>query len=327
MMAPAIVFLQVLGCLGLGILVLRLTGVHNRLSAGEQYTWSFAIGFGFLGWLLFFAGIFGALSREVLLITIAAPVPAVALLRPTSLAKQISGDVKGSSWVVIGAVILVFAMDAIEVPAPATDADSIAYHFDLPRRFWEAGKVYFVPRALDGAAPLLVQMTYMVPYAFGGETALNLWTMFTGLAASLLVYTMCRRYLTPNWSFGILVVFATTPAVVYGAGSGQVEVKLAMFAIIAVMAVGEALRRNESGFVVVAGLAAGFFAGGKYFGLMFAVAVGLALLCKPGFVRRGAIYSVATIVAGFQWYWWNWLHTGDPVFPMLYPLLGDAGTG
>jgi len=187
--------------------------------------------------------------------------------------------------------------------------------------------VYFVPRALDGAAPLLVQMTYIVPYAFGGETALNLWTMVTGLAASLLVYTTCRRYLTSTWSFGILVVFATTPAVVYGAGSGQVEVKLAMFAIIAVMAVGEALRRNESGFVVVAGLAAGFFAGGKYFGLMFAFAVGLALLCKPGFVRRGAIYSAAVIVAGGQWYWWNWLHTGDPVFPILYPLLGDAGTG
>jgi hypothetical protein len=224
-------------------------------------------------------------------------------------------------------VFLTVLFDAFEVPAPPTDADSIAYHFDIPRRFWEAGTVFFIPRAIDGAAPLLVQMSYITPYAFGGETALNLWVMATGVAACLILYTTCRRYMAPSWSFAVFVIFASTPAVLYGAGSGQIEIRLAIFAIVAVMAAGEALRRSDHGFTVIAGLAAGFFAGGKYFGLMFALATGLALLISRGFLKRGAIYAGAVTVAGFQWYWWNWLHTGDPVFPMLFPVLGDGGTG
>jgi hypothetical protein len=166
-----------------------------------------------------------------------------------------------------------------------------------------------------------------VPYAFGGETGLNLWTMGTGIAAGLLIYTTCRRYMAPAWALAIWAVFASTPAVLYGAGSGQVEVRLVLFALVAVMAAGEALRRGDFGFAAVAGMAAGFLAGGKYFGLMFAAAIGVAILCKRGFLKRGAIFAASAAVAGFQWYWWNWLHTGDPVFPMLYPLLGDANTG
>lgn len=327
MVAAGITALQVLTCLGLGALVLRLTGICDRLSTGERYSWSFAIGFGALGWLLFFVGTPGALSGSVLLVVLAVPVPAVLLLRPASLPRHMAGDIGRTSRLVLVAVILIVLMDAFEIPAPITDADSIAYHYDLPRRFWEAGAIYFIPRALDGAVPLLVHMTYIAPYAFGGETGLNLWAMLTGLAAGLLVYTTCRRYLSPSWSFAVWAVFASTPAVLYGAGSGQVEIRLALFAIVAAVAAGEALRRDDPGFAIVAGLAAGFFAGGKYFGLMFAAATGLALLWKRGFLKRGTIYSAAAVVAGFQWYWWNWLHTGDPVFPMLFPLLGDAGTG
>lgn len=326
MTATAIVALQVIACLGLGILTLRLTGIHNTLSVGERYTWSFAIGLGVLGWLLFFVGVLGAFSSAVLLVVIAAPAPAVLLFRQTFPLRRLADELRGASRVVVVAVILIVVMDAFEIPAPVTDADSIAYHVDLVRRFWEAGQIYFVPRALDGAVPLLVQMTYVIPYAFGGETALNLWTMVSGLAASLLVYVTVRRYLNPSWSFGIMAVFATTPAVLYGAGSGQVEVRLALFVIVAVVAAGEALRRKDPAFVIIAGLAAGFFMGGKYFGLLFAFATGLALLCRSGFLKRGALYSAFVLLAGFQWYWWNWLHVADPVFPMLFPLFGDAGT-
>lgn len=327
MTAVAIVALQVIGCLGFGTLTLRLTGIHNTLSVGERYTWSFAIGLGVLGWVLFFVGVLNAFSSAVLLAVVVAPAPAALLVRQTFPLRRIADEVRGASRIVVGAVILIIAMDAFEVPAPVTDADSIAYHVDLVRRFWEAGQISFVPRALDGAVPLLVQMTYIVPYAFGGETALNLWTMVSGLAASLLVYVTSRRYLTASWSFGIMAVFATTPAVLYGAGSGQVEIRLALFVLVAVMAAGAALKRKEPGFVIVAGLAAGFFMGGKYFGLLFAFATGVALLCQSGFLKRGALYSVFVLLAGFQWYWWNWLHAADPVFPMLFPLFGDGGTG
>ena len=48
---------------------------------------------------------------------------------------------------------------------------------------------------------------------------------------------------------------------------------------------------------------------------------GAALLWGRGGVGRAASFSAAALLAGTQWYGWTYVHTGDPVFPMLFGLL------
>jgi len=61
-------------------------------------------------------------------------------------------------------------------------------------------------------------------------------------------------------------------------------------------------------------------------GLLYVAAVGLVILFQRGGVRpglaAGAAFGFAAIASGFQWYAWNALHTGDPVFPMFFEWLG-----
>jgi hypothetical protein len=163
--------------------------------------------------------------------------------------------------------------------------------------------------------------------ALGGERGLNLWTMVSGWAVAAFVYALVRRHLGINWSLAAAVVFLTTPAVLYGAGSGQVEIRLALFALVAAFAAAESRSSGDWRFAVLAGLAVGFFAGGKFTGLLFGAACGVVLLIGQRWLVRGTVFGLAVLAAGSQWYAWNWINAGDPVFPMTFKLLGTTEPG
>lgn len=222
--------------------------------------------------------------------------------------------------VLLGGICLVLFFDILEGLSPPGDADSLAYHFSLPKQFLAEG-MEFVPRALEGS-PFLVQMTYIPALALGGEVGMTLWVMFVSWMAALLFFVICRRYLPLHWSLALSLLFLTTPAVLYGGGTGQVEVKLVLFALAGAWAVSDALRTKKLKYVVLAGLMAGFYAGGKVFGLLFVVAAAVPILWLGW--RGIAVYALAAVIAGFQWYGWNWYHWGDPVFPALYSFLDIA---
>ena len=73
-----------------------------------------------------------------------------------------------------GVLALVLIFDLFEALAPPADADTMAYHFAIPKNFLRAGGIYFIPRVTDGAIPLLLHMTFIPPMALGGELAAKL---------------------------------------------------------------------------------------------------------------------------------------------------------
>jgi hypothetical protein len=318
----AVAILAVFAAVGAGAMLLSALRVWGDIALIERIVWSFAIGIGVMGWLIFPLAAVGWLGNVPLFILLVVAAFGMVVLHQPGQASATRAPLDATGWYLLAALGLVLAFDAIESLAPPSDADSLAYHFALPKEFLAAGQLFFVPRAIDGAVPLLVHMTYIPVLGLGGERALTLWVLFSGWFAGGFVYVICRRYLDFNWSLGVTVAFLTTPAVVYGAGSGQVEVRLALFALAAGFAVSEALATGKLRFAVLAGIAAGFFAGGKYTGLLFVAASGIVLLGRSGWFTRAAAFSAAAVAAGFQWYLWNWLHTGDPVFPMLFTALG-----
>jgi hypothetical protein len=140
-----------------------------------------------------------------------------------------------------------------------------------------------------------------------------------------LLFVLCRSHLSRNWSLAVTLIFLTTPAVIYGGGSGHVEPRIALFVMVSAWAAVRALETGHFRYAVLAGLGCGFFAAAKYTGLLFAGATGVVLLFRRRWLIRGAVFAAALIVAGFQWYAWNGVHTGDPVFPMLFQWLGRDG--
>ena len=320
MIGLAVLLLQTVACLGYGAMALRIFKIDHALQWGERAPWSFVLGIGVLGWLLFFIGVSGLFSTLPLLIVLILGVPGIVLLgRP-----EIPSDTPFGTFerVLLAALLVALALDSLEGLSPPADADTLAYHFAIPKLFLEQARIVFIPRAVDGAIPLLLQMTYTSALGLGGEVALTLWTMVSGWGTALLLFVIARSHLGRCWALAITLIWLTSPVVLYGGGAGQVEVRTAGFVLLCVAAL---MKSRETGWlrcVAVAGLATGLFIASKYTGLLFAAACLPVILMLKDWPRRIVVFGSMAGLAGFQWYLWNFLHTGDPVFPILFPLIG-----
>ena len=123
-----------------------------------------------------------------------------------------------------------------------------------------------------------------------------------------------------------MLVFITTPAVIYGGGSGQLEVRTALFMLIGAVAASDSVKDPRMGTVILVGLMAGFFMGSKYLGLFAAVGLFFVVICHRQWYRSAIIFAVVAFVSGAQWYGWNWWHSGTPIFPIELPLFGSVNS-
>lgn len=291
-------------------------------SQWAAYGLCFAAGFGLIGWLIFTIGITANLSTIFLWGLVGLGLLGLWAARDHTYKPTTT---EPTTVVHIGLAILLAIVgffDVMQAMAPPSDADSLAYHFALPKQFIQAGEIFFVPRAIDGAVPLLVQMGYVPALALGGEQALTFWVMLSSWALYILVYGLARTHMSAAWSLAVTLAVATTPTVIYGSGSGQVEVRIALFVLLAAWAAAKALKTGLLRYVIICGIAAGLYGASKYVGLIFMTSTAIVIMMQPRWFRAGFIFSVAAVIAGGQWYLWNFLKTGDPVFPMLFPLVG-----
>ena len=318
--------LLVLSCLGAGALFLSVTRLLSGRPYIEKLALSFAVGFGLVGWLFFWLGTLGLYSQTTSWIICSVLAMGLHPLRRHLIPNISLKPFSALEWLLLVLIAAVMATDFLEALAPPVEADSLAYHFQLPKQFFEQGRLVFEPRALDGAIPLLVQMTYLATLLLGGgeDIALTLWAFVSGWGAGLLLFTFSRRWLARHWSLALLVLFQTLPAMLYGAGSGHIEPRMAMFVLIAAIGFSELKDNPRLGPILLIGLGAGLFAASKYTGLLFVAAAGLSVLAFSGrdLLKNGTVFGLVVLAVGSQWYGWNTWHTGDPVFPILFTILG-----
>jgi len=329
------IVLMMAACIGAGGLILNMLGILRDLERWERVIWSFPVGFATLGWILYFPAVADFLSTESVLITVAVLavmiIPFIFIDRnnfrfstPTGAATWVpAGDTASPAlYLLLLGFGMVLGFDILEGLSPPAEADTLAYHFNLPKRHLETGGLLFIPRAVDGAPPQLVHMSYMAALALGGERALTAWTMVSGWMTGVLLFGLARRWLPLTWSLVITLIYLSTPAVLQTGGTGHIEPRIAQFFLLGAVACGLAMSTNGRKYAALAGICAGAFVASKYTGFLFGAACMLTLLCSARRLRLGMTFAALGALVACQWYIWIWLQTGDPVFPMLYQILG-----
>jgi hypothetical protein len=207
---------------------------------------------------------------------------------------------------------------------PPTFFDELEYHLVIPQRVLVTGGLRAEPWVVFTLMPHASDLLLAWGMALGGDlgaraTAFAVWVMCV-----LGVWGVADAIAWPRsapWAAALVVVaLATSPMFWFLATVPFAETGLTFAVVIAavLLVAPQAERRPWLSLGLVLGLAASVKLSGLYWAaaaLVAALAAGWPLRD----VRRSLVIVVATIA---PWWAWAYVHTGNPIYPLAYGLLG-----
>jgi len=213
--------------------------------------------------------------------------------------------------------------------APPTDYDVVAYHFAIPRLYSEAGRIVYLPYVLHSNWPLGTEMLFLIGLQLSSESAAQLLTLSFALMLCAALALFGERWLPRGSGWLAAAIFCAIPMVTRLVGTGLVEMPLACYTFLAFYALWHWRQSRARGWLLLSAGLAGAAAATKLNGvaaaLVFAT-LAAALAALEGQPRRAvgvfAGYGLVSFLVVLPWYLKAWIHTGNPIWPFLYPLLG-----
>lgn len=233
-------------------------------------------------------------------------------------------------------VLITLALGLLRALAPPVMWDALVYHLTLPKLYAQGHGLRLAPDdfSLFTGMPQISEMLYTAAGLLRGDlpgegaiAAQALGWAFGALAALAVASLAQAIGLTGIWAAAVLLssfTVALSLAWAYG------DLLLVVFAAAMLAALRQWQHRSRPGWLLLAGVYGGLAWGCKYTGLVVPLA-GAAAAAVIGLPRadgqqglRRAAWSGATVLlaAGLVFSPWllkNWLFTGSPVYPLLWP--------
>jgi len=214
---------------------------------------------------------------------------------------------------------------------PPWDFDVREYHLQVPKEWFHAGRIAFLPHNVYGNMPLgaelhaLLAMVFMPGErawwwgALAGKTVIACFAPLTALG----LLAAGRRFATHGAGVVAALVYISIPWVVHVSQAGLIEGAVACYLLLALYAItiwagDKCGGRMEQ--VLLAGFLAGAAAACKYPPLLFVVApLTLAAMFAHGRCRwqPAAVFLAAALCGCGLWYVKNGVLAGNPVYPLV----------
>lgn len=333
---------------GWGAWPVRWLGFGRRTIA-QQTLLAIGMGLGVLSTLTLGLGCAGLLSRNValgLLIVgmlagvLRTRVKTVAAPAPQTQAPDRRWLVAALVLVPVGVMLGIMLFGATLPPgvlwtAEARAYDVLEYHLEVPREYYDAGRIMFLPHNVYASFPQQMEALYLLlMYLTGGPLAGAIPAQLLHAACGVLAVLVVAAWAPAGWGrlIGVLSLGAVPWLALLGC-LAYVELGLVFFAALSAAIVWDAVRaESDAGWrtVLAAGLLAGLAGGCKYTALVLVDAALPAawLVAMRGGLRaravRVAVFGVGAAVAFAPWLVRNAAFTGNPVYPFAYHWFGGA---
>src|SRR5450432_2966589 len=193
--------------------------------------------------------------------------------------------------------------------------DVISYHLQVPREWYEAGKISLLAHNVFSFFPFNVKMQYLLlMHALGGPwNAMYACQLLSVIYASLMVIAIASEG-------GVVgaAIASCVPWVIMLAGVAYVESALMLYTALAVI---WALRRNS-----IAGVMAGFACGVKIIAvpmLLLAIPIAMLISFRKVFLSCIIFVVVGTLVFS-PWLIRNVVWARNPIFPLAMKTIGQS---
>jgi 4-amino-4-deoxy-L-arabinose transferase-like glycosyltransferase len=307
----------------------RLTWRLAYADSLEALFFSTSLGLGVLGSLIFLLGLLRLLYTQVMLALITA-VLVVSFRVWRRLIVRLTGRLR-SSWIGSRRPWLAFILGLVMVPTlllalyPPTEWDTTLYHLPYAQAFSEEHRLLFLPDLRFPVFPQLNEMLFVFTFLLADDVATHFVELTAMFLTALGLAAWGGRISSQRSGLWAAALWLGNPLVVWLGTSAYVDAGLTLFVTSALYAWTRWRATQDSHWIVLAGLFAGFAAASKYTGLFFVV----LLLVQASFetVRRRRFkpvlaFLLAAVVACGPTYAWIVYLTGNPVFPFYSDLFG-----
>ena len=334
------------GCWGGTILALcDFPGGRLRLTIAEECAFVFGLGAALTGFIVWAFGTIGLAAVGGYVVAVgwlfAWAILGSGPASPSGLGRWAAVRVADTNlrplWPLLTAVPFL-AVYALAATLPATEFDAKEYHLQAAKEFHQRGRIERLPHNVYTQFPLgtemhlLTGMTFAADWRRGALTGQAFLAGFVPLTG-LICYCVGRRLFGPAAGVWAAVVFLTSPWAIRFAAHPLAEGGLTCYLALTLLAVTVAVRRRRLSSrrpAVLAGLCAGAAVACKYPAAVQAVVPGAAALAATAWFggkdvwRKVGWFLAATLPFAGPWLLRNLADTGNPVFPLLWSVLGGG---
>jgi hypothetical protein len=328
---------------GLGLWLAALAGL-GRAELRWQLLAGCGLGIGALTLLVLGLGLLGVLQQWVwlallLVFALGGAVRLIVLLRqhhPTL-------SINRTHWLwLIWAPAVAWTLLAATRPAglpwgeEAGAYDVLAYHLNVPKEYFLAGRIEFLPHNVFSNMPFAAEMLYLLcvvlyDHPLAAVMAAQLCNAWLAVLAAGAGWLIGRTF---GQGSGIIagVLTGTLGWLMFTSGVAYVENGLMLFGLLsaaAMVKLATAPAETRGRWALLAGLFAGLACGFKYTGVPILAVPVVGIVAVLGAARRPRdwrlpIWTIVAIAIAFgPWLIKNWRMTGNPVFPLGYSVIGS----
>jgi hypothetical protein len=318
-------------CYFLGSYIIRTNIFNNRL---EKAVFLIPLGLGILSTFLFILGVFGLFYIEIIYFVMIV-VLAINFKKILALIKKVIGQAvllfseKKYHLIFIVSLLLFLLLIVPMVTLsiyPETTWDSSMYHLVYSKSYLESHHIAPVENIRHPVFAQLFDLLYAITI-YSTKTAISAKVLhFTMLfLCAIVIYTFCTRYYSKKIGIWSSLVWLSVPLVIYVSATAYIDTAQGLFVIISIYALINWMNNNKKEWLIISAISLGFLCGIKYTGLFFVLFCGLVVLlkCVKQKYYMGIIwFSVLVTVTALPWYLYNYVYTGNPLFPFYQNIFG-----
>ena len=225
-------------------------------------------------------------------------------------------------------IVVFFCTEIILNFTPPISRDALIHHLAVPKLWLKHGGFYEIPWAEYSYYPMFINLLYAVCLYFNNDIAPKFIHLSFGIATGWLIYLYLKqKLLLRNWGLLGMVIFITTPIVVWLSTAVYVDLGMTFFTTGSVLAF---IKWRDSEYkkfkwFLMSSLCMGIAIGSKYNALMAWFIVNLMLIFsyvrdtkrQKCALQYGILFFVITVLVASPWYFKNYLQTGNPFYPLF----------
>ena len=322
--------------------------VLSALRLGDGPTWlernlfGLALGLGMLAYGMLALGLLGGLYRPagfclLLLLFVGGARQHRAMALELRDAFQQGVRLSPWGWAVAALFLLLALIPLVGVwtpPSAALEWDSLSYHLADPKLYLQAHRMYYLPWESHSNFAFTAEMWYLFGLMEGGVPLAKLFHFTCGVGACLAIYAFGARHLTPRAGLTAAGVLASTPLVLWEAGTAYADLAGMFFATLTLLAVANGMAARDERWLRLGAVLMGLTLSTKATALSTLALLALGLLfwwvrsprqTWPRAMSKVAAWCVLALAVGSPWYIKSTVYTGNPVYPFYYQLFGGRG--